>query len=60
MNNFVNIKKLEKIYYSQEFLKGISFLGGGGEGDKKKTFNGSTKLFNRKLSLKAFKLINRM
>lgn len=36
MNNFVNIKKLEKIYYSQEFLKGISFLGGGGRETKKK------------------------
>lgn len=38
MNNFVNIKKLEKIYYSQEFLKGISFLGGGGGGRQKKNF----------------------
>lgn len=53
MNNFVNIKKLEKIYFLQEFLKESL-------GKKLPSCKGSTKLFNRKLSLKAFKLINRM
>lgn len=55
MNNFVNIKKLEKIYFLQEFLKESL-----GDGKKLPSCKRSIKLFNRKLSLKAFKLINRM